>query len=402
MKKKIVIIGNGFDIGHELPTKYLDLMFYIYDNDITFLKNLNEILFQSFEKISGILYDDEPYVNREETELEKQVCKKDPKYNKDGTENRYYAALRNSCYLGDCGEFKCKILWYIWNNLEKYLYLVFLENEVDAKEMEYNGIKETIEAEEIGQVCQMDIEQIDRPANDHLNKMMHLKTNFDVFINKWIYDIDCSIKFFSDNICNEKPKFSKYKEYKIFSKDYFSENDLIINFNYSKTIEYLYGINNVCHIHGESSCSNKPIMGHTNDSIKSSYVYEVEHCIDGIYYTEECADDAYYLVKEFYKDYNSILTDNDCILQKCVNYDSISIIGMSYSETDFPYLKTIKEKLTKDEIWTLYYYSDEDKSNAKKYQKCLGLDDSNSCILNVENLFTNTVYLEEQSDSIND
>ena len=43
MGKRLFLIGNGFDLAHKLPTRYLDLLKWLYKNDNDTFMKLNKL-----------------------------------------------------------------------------------------------------------------------------------------------------------------------------------------------------------------------------------------------------------------------------------------------------------------------------------------------------------------------
>lgn len=48
--KRLFIIGNGFDIAHGLPTRYLDFREFLEKNDFSFFERVFEIYKYSFRR----------------------------------------------------------------------------------------------------------------------------------------------------------------------------------------------------------------------------------------------------------------------------------------------------------------------------------------------------------------
>ena len=77
------------------------------------------------------------------------------------------------------------------------------------------------------------------------------------------------------------------------------------------------------------------------------------------------------LVKEFYKDYYSIIESYAEYYNKIKDNEKIYeivVLGLGYNDTDFPYFEKIKQLLP-DVKWLLYYYSDSDYEKAANYVK---------------------------------
>ena len=50
MGKRLFLIGNGFDLAHKLPTRYLDSLKWLYKNDNDTFMKLNKLLLRNFLK----------------------------------------------------------------------------------------------------------------------------------------------------------------------------------------------------------------------------------------------------------------------------------------------------------------------------------------------------------------
>lgn len=163
------------------------------------------------------------------------------------------------------------------------------------------------------------------------------------YIIEWIEQIDTS------NIeCKKKAL--------VGSEDYF------LNFNYTDTLERIYKIKNVLHIHGgvASVTDIPPVMGHCNKedikmhrqwSRKADEEYqEGEASIQGAI--------ADYL-EAIYKNTDFLISLHKDIFNSLKNVDHVNIIGWSGGEVDIPYLKKIRESVDKATTWTVYWYNDE-------------------------------------------
>lgn len=62
--KCLVIIGNGFDVAHKLPTRYSEFMDYVWTADREFYESLTKYIFEDdlwhdFEEALGTFEDSE-------------------------------------------------------------------------------------------------------------------------------------------------------------------------------------------------------------------------------------------------------------------------------------------------------------------------------------------------------
>ena len=54
MGKRLFLIGNGFDLAHKLPTRYFDLLKWLYKNDNDTFMKLNKLLLRNFLKKNAL------------------------------------------------------------------------------------------------------------------------------------------------------------------------------------------------------------------------------------------------------------------------------------------------------------------------------------------------------------
>lgn len=150
----------------------------------------------------------------------------------------------------------------------------------------------------------------------------------------------------------------------------FNSSDSFITFNYTHTLQEVYGISEekIYYMHGE--CSNdlgeELIVGHGNNDrinelkeninfLKSKYSYtqqelnEINEYECLVRYLENIRKDVYYCMESasFFYD------------RKSQKVDVIRVIGLSLGEVDIPYLQDLRKKY-KFATWEFSYYSKSD------------------------------------------
>ena len=166
--------------------------------------------------------------------------------------------------------------------------------------------------------------------------------NMQDYVKEWIEQIDTS-------------KIKCQRKALIGCKDYF------LNFNYTDTLERIYHIENVLHIHGgiDSVSDVPPIMVHCNiDEIRKHYQWKKE--ADEEYEEGEASIQeaiAKYL-KAIYKDTDYIISLHSSFFEKLQDVNKVIIIGWSAGDVDMPYLRKIKESVNENTKWTAYWYDD--------------------------------------------
>ncbi len=124
MGKRLFLIGNGFDLAHKLPTRYLDLLKWLYKNDNDTFMKLNKLLLRNFLKKNGYFYEDEYWYERPINEIDIKIDELYLEENKEKLKNIEKSTEYN--ILNDDFD-NPLILYFIWSSLEDYLYLVFLD-----------------------------------------------------------------------------------------------------------------------------------------------------------------------------------------------------------------------------------------------------------------------------------
>lgn len=146
-----------------------------------------------------------------------------------------------------------------------------------------------------------------------------------------------------------------------------SSNDLYFSFNYTDTLEKVYGIpyTQIKHIHGTT---DNPIYGHTSGQCK---VYAPE---------EDCwsiTDEADDMVKELFhktrKPVDEIIKREKAYFQTLASVDEVYVMGHSLNDIDVPYYEEIIRSISSDAKWIVYYHDDKDKEEFRDKLSSLGV-----------------------------
>ena len=242
----LVIIGNGFDIAHDLPCRYADFRKYLEateDDGISFLEAL-------FPERTG----------------------------------------------------EKLLLWCDFEEAILYPDNAFLDDLLDGEEKEDIVIKA-----------------------------------IQILFNKWIKE---DVSYSQVEKLNPKHPFSKH----------LLKENIFLNFNYTDTLERVYSIYDVLHIHGQAKYRDemtnvKLIFGHRR----------VESDVPFIEMTEKPTNDIISQNKRFF----------ERIKEKVDG--EIVVMGLSCSEVDCPYISTINKCLP-NHHWLFYYYDEDD---VKRIIECI-------------------------------
>lgn len=138
------------------------------------------------------------------------------------------------------------------------------------------------------------------------------------------------------------------------------EKDLFLTFNYTSTLETVYGAQYVCHIHGEQG--TELVFGHGNDEDYTEYY------LDKYTGSETALRQIDELLK---KDTSSAIKKNNAFFEDLekVSIDRVYSFGFSFSKVDEIYVKEICKRLPRDVTW---YLNDFDPSEKRdEYQKII-------------------------------
>lgn len=131
--------------------------------------------------------------------------------------------------------------------------------------------------------------------------------------------------------------------------------DCYLCFNYTNVLEEVYGLKNVCHIHGKQH--EKIIFGHGFElSYRSEFLLREDL---------ECGLLESYM--DLKKEPEKQIKLNIDFFNNIYNLKEIFSFGFSFSKPDTPYINEICKKTTKDTIW--YFNNFEDKITIKEYQE---------------------------------
>lgn len=153
-----------------------------------------------------------------------------------------------------------------------------------------------------------------------------------------------------------------------------TDNSLFLNFNYTKTLEDIYGIHeaNILHIHG-SIDDDEFILGHGEDkkSIEDRLDPQEEwdgisdpseffgfHLHDSI--TEKTIGAGIEEIFSLRKDVMHLISKNKEFWNKLKNVKHVYIFGISFSKVDEPYLIKITDSVLPTATYVISYYSKND------------------------------------------
>lgn len=158
---------------------------------------------------------------------------------------------------------------------------------------------------------------------------------------------------------------------KIKKKIELPEACLYISFNYTDTLERVYGIkeNRIVYIHGKASRGDELIYGHgKNQFVLENDVMEKFHLhrsddflIAGTYGDSERELTSHI---SYWQKYIQLASYYDVLRPAVAGANNVCVYGLSFSEVDYPYLQWIAEK-NLNLRWRVSWHTEKDKERIK-------------------------------------
>lgn len=268
--KRLYVIGNGFDLHHNLPTGLNNFRDYMKSNHALQYQNIDYFF------------------------------------------SRYVPHIKHND----------------WNELETML---ICTTELDAI------LEDAIESVETDTDKASFWNDIQYSANSIKADLTIMKESLD----NWIAGI---------NISDYNPK--KYIQ--------FDPDAIFLTFNYTETLQKLYGVldTQVLHIHGSNI--QEKVLGHNE-----SYSDLPPNIMEDDWRVEEAKEILNHIPALFYKNSESIIESNRIFFDKISDCDEIIFMGWSLGLQDEMYMDEILSKIKNDSKINVVYFKDDDK---KRYQ----------------------------------
>ena len=143
-----------------------------------------------------------------------------------------------------------------------------------------------------------------------------------------------------------------------------------ITFNYSDTLERCYGVPNkqIFYIHGRANSDDELILG---SGISSGEIFE--NNFNGEFTGDEDHDNLIREVGRLKKPISQIIHRNPQVFKKHEELKAITIMGISFSEIDIPYLQHLNTLNPQVVKWNLCFHSLEDLRRIVKFVEASGI-----------------------------
>ena len=137
-----------------------------------------------------------------------------------------------------------------------------------------------------------------------------------------------------------------------------------ISFNYTETIEEVYGVSdaNVLHLHGKRGDNTEYIVGHA--SYKNP---DIKFDENELYFVQETEEKVIKWMNELYKDTESIIRKNDTFFNNLSNIQQVIVLGHSLNEIDDKYFEKIISVTSVDTPWFFSFYCSKDLKKIRSF-----------------------------------
>ena len=140
---------------------------------------------------------------------------------------------------------------------------------------------------------------------------------------------------------------------------------LYLTFNYTDTLETIYGIppQNIAHIHGSRQLKDEYIIGH-NNTRNPSDAWDDE----SLDFECQAKENIISWMNELVKNYRDNIRKHQDFFNRLIDVKQIITYGHSMSEIDWPYFEEIINKTGRDIPWRISCFSETDIGNANRFR----------------------------------
>ena len=285
----LYIIGNGFDIAHDLDTSYWAFRTYLENNHLDFL-----LAFEQMYNIQQLDPSEYGYT----IEAQKRW------------DNRVYDTL--------------------WSSFEKFMGFPNVQEMLDTStsvldDMDLDGGNYGIKG----------------TMDEYWRSEFGFIRDLQKHVKEWISSVDIS---------TVAPKKSIFMN---------NSDDYFFNFNYTTVLEDVYNVEDVIHIHGSigSNADYSPVMGHCNQNQIDEHSQYAKEAFELDNEGETSIHEAVvnYLTA-IYKDTEHYIGINKWFFNRLKPVEKVIIFGWAAGEVDIPYLNVIRNSVSKDAEWEVYFH----------------------------------------------
>lgn len=142
----------------------------------------------------------------------------------------------------------------------------------------------------------------------------------------------------------------------------FGLNDRFLTFNYTSTLQLVYGIDddNIHHIHGCSDDFDELVFGHGETMEEESELDENGDSNRTMF--SDAEDAAKYPFYAFQKPVHKVIAENRDYFESLRDISEVRVIGHSLNEIDLPYIKKVAQSVSGSK-WIVHYHEQKDEAH---------------------------------------
>lgn len=150
----------------------------------------------------------------------------------------------------------------------------------------------------------------------------------------------------------------------------FVNDDLFLTFNYSDTLEKVYGLDEmqVLHIHGRASKGDELIVGHNNPATMPNGIED--DFLDNT--ANICA--IVETINKLVKNTGRIISENQIFFANLADVDEVEVYGHSIEDVDMPYFEKVKQSVDSKANWKFSYHKEIEVDHKNDIAKQFGID----------------------------
>lgn len=180
-------------------------------------------------------------------------------------------------------------------------------------------------------------------------------------VSQFVGEVESEVQYHFVEICD---KFSETFTYWCHSIELnaakqrngfgFIANDIFLTFNYTDTLEAVYGIDEkrVLHIHGRAACGDELIVGHNNPAKMPKGIED--DFLDNMANIRAIVE----TVNKLEKKTKQIIAANKPFFDSLGTIDEVKVYGHSIEVVDLPYFVEVKKNVDQNAQWQLYCHDE--------------------------------------------
>ena len=165
------------------------------------------------------------------------------------------------------------------------------------------------------------------------------------------------------------------------------ENAVFLTFNYTRTLEDLYGIigDRILHIHGQLGDERGSlVLGHGGNVATPTYSPDVVEIEDAWGEEEKAAESARQVVLLWRKPVSELINQYHDFWERLNDVANVYTLGFSFSEVDLPYIKKVAmHVLLMTAKWHIGWHKDGEAEKFRKAASASGVDINNIAMFRI-------------------